>query len=173
MWRHAIDYGLTAPPWSEEGRWYDREALLRQVLGFELPTMLAKLPDLDRHMTGMADLYRRWADGHLAGRGGNLAGLARFLASRPGAVLRADGVLWITAAIPTEHGLGYWSRHDNVGEALAKMIDIVIVSLGDRIRTDRVFREAVVAIVGELIKRQIEVGLVLRERLKALDEGGA
>ncbi|MNW69835.1 hypothetical protein D3C74_489430 [compost metagenome] len=53
------------------------------------------------------------------------------------------------------------------------MIDIVIVSLGDRIRTDRVFREAVVAIVGELIKRQIEVGLVLRERLKALDEGGA
>lgn len=173
VWRHAIDYGLTAPLWSEGGRWYDREALLRQVLGFEVPTMLANLPDLDRHMTGMADLYRRWADGHLAGRGENLAGLARFLASRAGAVLRADGVLWIAAAIPSENGLGYWSRHDNVAEALAEMIDTVIVSLGDRIRTDRAFRDAVVAIVGELIKRQIEIGLVLRERLKTLDEGTA
>lgn len=171
VWHYAINYSLTSPVWSEGGRWYDREALLREILGFEVPTILAKLPDLDRHMTGMAELYRHWADDRLVGSSDNLAGLARFLASRAGNNLRAEGVLWIATAIETENGLGYWSRHDNVGEALAGMIDVVIVSLGVRIRTDRVFRDAVVSIVGELIKRQIEVGLVLRERLKALDEG--
>lgn len=173
VWRDAIEHALSAPGWADEGRWYDREELFRKLLGFDLAAVISKLEDLDTHIAAMAPLYRRWADTHLAGHGDNVAGLCRFLASRSGAALRAQGLVWIAAAVGTEDGLGYWSRHESVGEAVAELVTATLASHADQLRSDAGLRNALVVIVGDLLKRQVSVGLVLQERLKALDEAAS
>lgn len=168
VWRGMIAYGLSDPDWAEEGRWYYRQGLLRQLLGLELPGQITRLADAPVAVGDMADLYGVWASTHLAGNEDNVAALARFLGSAAGGVLRRDGLLWLAAAARSHGGLGYWRRDQGTAETIVEFLAGVLRDEARTLGRDKERREAVMTLIADLVKRQVAMGLVLQERMKTI-----
>lgn len=168
VWRGMVAHGLSDPAWAEEGRWYYRQGLLRQLLGLELPGPIGRLEDARAAVRGMADLYGAWASSHLVGDEDNVAAFARFLSNPTGAALRAEGLLWLAAAAGSQGGLGYWRRDQGTAEAIVELLDAVLREEAVTLGRDKTRRDAVMTLIADLVKRQVAMGLVLQERLKAI-----
>lgn len=168
VWRGMIAYGLSDPAWAEEGRWYYRQGLLRQLLGLDLPNQIARLADAPAAVGEMVDLYGAWASAHLAGDEDNVAAFARFLGSAVGAALRRDGLLWLAAAARSQGGLGYWRRDEGTAEAIVEFLDGVLRDEARTLGRDKEQREALMTLIADLVKRQVAMGLVLQERMKTI-----
>jgi hypothetical protein len=165
-WREMLEFALGAK-WTEAGRWYYGEQMLRRLLGFGSEPMLSKVPDLEAVILSMRDIYKAWADAHLPREEENIAEFASFLASDAGAPLRIDGIQWIAGALRDEASTRRW-RRNGPGDSLVSLLDTTLTKDTAELSKNIEAREAVLAIAAYLAARHVDAALTLQERIKLL-----
>ena len=165
-WREMLEFALGAK-WTEAGRWYYGEQMLRRLLGFGSELMLSKVPDLEAVIFSMRDVYKAWADAHLAREEENITAFANFLASDAGAPLRIDGIRWIAGALRDEASTRRW-RRGGAGDSLVTLLDTTLTKDPAELSKNKEAREAVLTIAANLVARRVDAALTLQERIKLL-----
>ncbi|MFZ0246604.1 hypothetical protein [Candidatus Binatus sp.] len=165
-WREMLEFALGAK-WTEAGRWYYGEQMLRRLLGFGSELMLRKVPDLEAVILSMCEIYKAWADAHLAREEENIAAFANFLASDAGAPLRIDGIQWIAGALRDEASTRRW-RRGGAEDSLVTLLDTTLTKDAAQLSKNRQAREAVVSLAAFLATRHVDAALTLQERIKLL-----
>ncbi len=165
-WCEMLEFALGAK-WTEARRWYYGEQMLRRLLGFGSELMLRKIPDLETVILSMRDIYKAWADAHLAREEENIAEFSYFLASDTGAPLRIDGIQWIAGALRDEANTRHW-RRNGTGDSLVSLVDTTLTKDTAELSKNREAREAVLAIAAYLAARHVDAALTLQERIKLL-----
>lgn len=166
-WRDMIEFALSAG-WSKGGHWLDEQRLFLRLLGFGSEAFLTNLPDAARKVLAMRDLYRRWAEANLKIDEENVAAFAHFLASKPGAELRIDGVKWLSASFANASRKQYWRNQGGTGDALVNLLDIVLHENATAFKQEKDARDALLALASHLVARQVSGALALQERIKRL-----
>ncbi|MES0065669.1 ATP-binding protein [Mesorhizobium sp. M0074] len=166
-WRDMIEFALSAG-WAKGGHWFDEQRLLLRLLGFGSEAFLTNLPDAAQTVLGMRELYQRWAEANLQIDEENVTGFAYFLASKPGAGLRIDGVKWLSASFAGASREQYWPDRRGTGDALVNLLDVTLQQNALILRRDQSARDALVALASYLVARQIPTALALQERIKRL-----
>ena len=165
-WREMLEFALGAK-WTEAGRWFYGEQMLRRLLGFGSELMLSKIPDLEAVILSMRDIYKAWADAHLPREEENIAEFSYFLANDAGAPLRIDGIQWIAGALRDEASTRRW-RRNGTGDSLVSLLDTTLTKDTAELSKNREAREAVLAIAAYLAARHVDAALTLQERIKLL-----
>jgi hypothetical protein len=165
-WREMLEFALGAK-WTEAGRWFYGEQMLRRLLGFGVELMLSKIPDLAAVILSMRDIYEAWADAHLLREEENIAEFSYFLASAAGAPLRIDGISWIAGALRDEASMRRW-RRNGTGDSLVSLLNIMLTEDTAELSKNREAREAVLATAAYLAARHVDAALMLQERIKQL-----
>lgn len=166
-WRELLNFALGAN-WTEgRRRWFYGEQMLPRLLGFGSELTLSKISDLEAVILSMRDIYKAWADTHLARKEANVAELAYFLASGTGAPLRVDGIQWIAGVFRDEARTPHW-RRSGTGDSLVSLLDRTLTKDTTELSRNREAREAVVSLAGHLAARPIDAALTLQERIRLL-----
>jgi hypothetical protein len=165
-WREMLEFALGAK-WTEAGRWYYGEQMLRRLLGLGSEVMLRKIPDLEAVILSMREIYKAWAEDHLAREDANIAEFAYFLTSDFGAPLRIDGIQWIAGALRDEASPRRW-RRNGTGDSLVSLLDTTLTRDTAELSKNREAREALLAIAAYLAARHVNAALTLQERIKLI-----
>ena len=147
-WREMLEFALGAK-WSEARRWFYGERMLRRLLGFDSELTLSKIPGLETVILSMRDIYKAWADAHLAREEENIAEFAYFLASDAGAPLRIDGIQWIAGIFRDEASTPH-RRRSGTGDSLVSLLDTTLTKDTAELSKNRAAREAVVSLAAYL-----------------------
>lgn len=167
VWRGMIEFALDAK-WAKGGYWLDEQRVMQRLLGFDAEDSLAALPDAAQTVLGMCDLYQRWAQRNLQVDEDNVAALSRFLTSEAGAALRLYGLKWLAACFRNARREQYWRDQGGTGEALVNLLDTTLQENMRVISADQECLDALVALVAQLVTRQVPAALALQERIKYL-----
>jgi hypothetical protein len=98
-WREMVEFALASPTWKASGgeTWKHVDDLWQHLMGIDYHVRAPWRQDHARTVGEMADLYRRWADEHLA-RGHSAAQFMRFLQGQAAVLLRIPALDWIRDA---------------------------------------------------------------------------
>jgi len=165
-WREMIEFGL-AQEWGEGAFWYDGEKLLRQLMGFNAISLLARRDDATAVVGGMADLYARWATRHLAVDERNIAAFANFLEAPFSQPLRMMGLARLVDMLDTPLGKRAWTR-DSAGETVVALLDRMLAADLAAVRADPVARACILRLAAALAERKVPAALSLQERAAQL-----
>jgi hypothetical protein len=165
-WRAMLSYMMDDPAWTGGHPGYQREQLLRHLLGFGSDHLLVGQLDGRPLVLHLHDEYARWAKEHLVRDEDNVAGFCGFLASEAGNPLRVKGIRWLATALLGERSCR-WHR-ERVGNALLEFLDVFLEHEGSEAARDTQVRESLVGLAALLVARQTPHALVLQERVQRL-----
>ena len=166
LWRAMLEFALGASHWTSGRHWYRGEQLLRQLLGFDSEFFI-QLTNSTTLVVEMKDLYEKWARKHLSADEDNVAGFCRFLASKAGAVIRLEGLLWVKESFQSDRGASRWHR-EGTGSALIEFLDVIVSQNAHQVSADPRVREALVSLAADLVARQVPAALALQERIRRM-----
>lgn len=164
VWRATAEYGLAAD-WSQPGLWFYGERLICDLLGFGNEDALSRLHP--GAALRMKDLYKRWADAHLARDEKCVTRFCHFLTTKFGAPLRLEGLRWLAAKLKEREPSSRWYR-EGTGDALVELVAAALSSDAQDLSQHAQARQALVEIAAALAAMNIPAALALQERIKQL-----
>jgi ABC-type oligopeptide transport system ATPase subunit len=165
-WSDMVQFALNEE-WKTGGHWFHKQRILQNLLGFGSEVFLANLPDAARIVAGMRDFYSRWAAANLRRDEENISAFAHFLASKPGAGLRSDGLGWLAVAIADPARERYRRERGGAGDALVGLVDTLLREDSMTLRRDQGARDALMTLAAYLAAKQLPEALALQERIKS------
>ncbi|MDO9437620.1 hypothetical protein [Hydrogenophaga sp.] len=163
-WTGMIQWVLGAD-WAEKARWFRVERAIVQVLGMEHESLLEDLPA--GTVLKMKSLYAQWAQGRLSNSDENMTAFCLLLASKFGAPLRAEGVLWVSHALSANPQMAKM-RRDDLPSALTALASVVLHEDAPMLTTNAGARDALLSIAAVLASGNSPEALTLQERIRRL-----
>lgn len=114
---------------------------------------------------GMRHLYEQWTLAHVAADEENIAAFAHFLATDMGALLRIDGLKWLSTALEVKGRIIRWNQ-DGAGDAMVGLLDATLTTNAPDLSRDAEARTALMKLAAELASSHVTAALALQERIK-------
>lgn len=162
-WEAMLTY-VFAPGWFIGGPWYKGRSILRHMLGIDAAHQLAASPMVMARVPALAPYFKAFAAEHIALDDSALAAFAYFLASDPGEPLRLQGILWLDTAIAKDDR----ELRSNASGALAELANILLTRHDAALVADRPARQALINVIGRMVRDQAPLALALQDRARAL-----
>lgn len=153
-----------APGWANQGKWWKGRSILRRMLGIDAAHQLSASPKVMAHVKNLKPYFERFAAEHIARDDSTLSAFAHFLAKPAGASLRLDAIRWIEAALIKDDT----KLRNNEGSALASLARILLAEHSVELVADRPTREALINVIGRMVRDQAPYALTLQDRARAL-----
>jgi hypothetical protein len=121
-WRTMAERAFTLPQWNLEERkhWYDHQRVWWYLLGINQHLVNCWGKEQQVLITGMKDIYERWANSNLE-EPMNALQFAAFLRLPATDGIRLDGILWLDRHSP-QTDKEYWAEH-NIQDIVAEVLD--------------------------------------------------
>jgi Novel STAND NTPase 1 len=167
-WQTMLTFVLAQDGWTKGRGSYHAHTIFRQLLGFGFESQLARIPGHQAMVTEARGLYALWAEKYLPLDEENLGALCHFLQSDAGAVLRLEGLPWVSqAALREETRAGRWHR-DRTGNAMVEFLDVLVSQEAAAITKTPALRDSLVQLAAHLAAKQTPAALALQERIGRL-----
>lgn len=153
-----------APGWANQGKWWKGRSILRRMLGIDAAHQLSASPKVMAHVKNLKPYFERFAADHIAHDDSTLSAFAHFLAEPAGASLRLDAIRWIEAALIKDDS----KLRNNEGSALASLARILLAEHSAELVADRPTRDALINVIGRMVRDQAPYALTLQDRARAL-----
>ena len=162
-WKAMLAYAFT-PGWLTVGRWYKARSILRHMLGIDAAHPLAACPPVMACVPALTPYFHTFAAEHIAHDDSSLAAFAYFLASDAGVLLRLRAIQWIETAIAQDDK----TLSDKASGALAELTNILMSRHATELVADRPALQALIKVVGRMVRDQAPLALTLQDRVRAL-----
>jgi hypothetical protein len=163
IWRTMLDYAFGSD-WTTKRRWYRGRDMLEKLLGLGSPVELSQPSGVRDRIIELVDYYRRWAQGDMRKNEDDIGNFAHFLTTEAGRNLRLEGVLWLAQALASTEHFDRTSTSNNIAE----LIDIVLDRHASEILARSDVRTAMIEIVAQLVRAQVDTAMGLQARIAAL-----
>lgn len=163
-WKEMISFAL-ASDWTTGRHWFYGQRMLRRLFGFGLEASLSSLPGMPATIDGMRHLYEQWTLAHVAADEENIAAFAHFLATDMGALLRIDGLKWLSTALEVKGRTIRWNQ-DGAGDAMVGLLDATLTTNASDLSRDAEARTALMKLAAELASSHVTAALALQERIR-------
>jgi hypothetical protein len=168
QWQAMLTFALAQDEWTKGRGWYHGHTIFRQLLGFGFESQLARIPGYQGVVSDARGLYVLWAEKYLPREEDNLGALCDFLQSIAGAVLRIDGLSWVSqATLRGEAHTGRWYR-DRTGSAMVEFLDVLVTQEATEIAKNPALRDSLIRLGAHLAAKQTPAALALQERIGRL-----
>jgi hypothetical protein len=167
-WQAMLTFALAQDEWTKGRGRYHGHTIFRQLLGFGFESQLARIPGHRGVVFDARGLYVLWAEKYLPQEEDNLGALCHFLQSDAGAVLRIDGLSWVSqATLHDQTHAGRWYR-DRTGNAMVEFLDVLVTQEATEIAKNPALRDSLIRLGAHLAAKQTPAALALQERIGRL-----
>lgn len=153
-----------APGWADKGKWWKGRSILRRMLGIDAAHQIATSPEVMAHVQVLKPYYETFAANHIAHDDSVLSAFASFFAATAGASLRLEAICWIEAALTKDDS----TLRGNAGSALADLARVMLAEHSAELVANRASREALINVIGRMVRDQAPYALALQDRARAL-----
>lgn len=150
--------------WTEKGKWWKGRSILRHMLGIDAASQIANVPQVMAHVKNLAPYFEAFAAENIAHDDSALAAFANFFASSAGSSLRFEAIRWLEAALNKDDS----KLKSNAGSTLAELARAMLAEHSAELVADRASRQALINVIGRLVRDQAPYALALQDRARAL-----